>query len=198
MTEETTDVVGRVLRSNSSSFVFGFSRPDDEPPGFGSLVQANLVNLRIYGLVYDVAVMDDPFVRQVVAASSDLQPERIEDMRQRRQVPMEITALTVAYQQDDQMYQRIPARPPGALQPILVCDNRTTRDALKDFNFFRTVLNAFNCPAEELLAASLRRAARCQLAGKEQDYLLRAGRELARVLSADISRLDAILRRLAP
>lgn len=192
-------MLGRVLRSSTTAFTFGYAQADDTPPAFGSLTQADLGAQQVYGLVYDVVVHDDAFVRQIVAASDDLTPERIEDMRQRRQVPVEVTALAIGYRQDGQIYQRIPPRPPGALQPIYACGQTETGQVLAPdrFDYFRTVLNNFECPGEELLAASLRAAARCQLPGQEQAYLLGAGRELARLLAADPARLDAILRRLS-
>jgi len=191
-------MLGRVLRSSSTTFTFGYNQPDEAPPVFGSLVRAELGDQHVYGLVYDVVVHDDPFVRQIVAAAGALTETRIQDMRQRRQVPVEVTALAVAYRQDDIVYQRIPPRPPGALQPIISCSHEEIRLVLADFDFFHTVLDNALCPTDELLAASLREAARCQLPGQSPDYLLRAGRELARQLAADLPRLDSILRRMAP
>jgi hypothetical protein len=189
--------LGRVLRSSTTTFTFG-SLDNADLPAFGALVTTAVGPTSVYGLVYEVVIQDDPFVRQVVAAAGELTAERIEDMRQRRQVPVEITALTVAYRQDDQVYQRLPPRPPAALQPIWACDEAETGQVLADFAFFRTVLNAAHCPTEELLAAALRRAAACKPPQQQQTYLLEAGRELARLLAADLPRLDAILRRLAP
>ena len=84
------------------------------------------------------------------------------------------------------------------LQPILLCTPAEVREVLTGFDYFRTVLNNLQCPSEELLAASIREAARCQLPGREETFRLAAGRELARLLAADPLRLDAILRRLMP
>lgn len=189
--------LGRVLRSSTTTFTFG-SLDNADLPAFGALVAAEVGPIWVYGLVYEVIIQDDPFVRQVVAAAGELTAERIEDMRQRRQVPVEITALTVAYRQENRVYQHLPPRPPAALQPIWACDDATTAQVMADFAFFRTVLNAAHCPGEELLAAALRRAAACRPPEQEKAYLLEAGRELARLLAADLPRLDAILRRLAP
>ncbi len=188
--------LGRVLRSSTTTFTFG-SLDTPDLPAFGALVAAEAGPTWVYGLVYEVIIQDDPFVRQVVAAAGELTAERVEDMRQRRQVPVEITALTIAYRQDNRVYQRLPPRPPAALQPVWACDEATTAQVLADVAFFRTVLNAAYCPSEELLAAALRRAAACRLPEQQQAYLVNAGRELARLLASDLPRLDAILRRLA-
>lgn len=192
----TPILLGRVLRSSTAAYTFGYNHVDDAPPPFGALIRADVATESVYGLVYDVVVHDDPFVRQIVAAGEEMDETRIQDMRQRRQTPVEITALAVAYARGDQVYQRIPPRPPAALQPIYACADAEVRRALARFDYFRTVLNNSQCPAEELLAASLRQAARCQLPGDDQPYLLAAGREIARLLAADPARLEAILRRL--
>lgn len=190
-------MLGRVLRSSSTDFTFGYNQPDDNPPIFGSLVRADAGSTSIFALVYEVMIFDDPFVRQVVAAETALNEEKIQDMRQRRQVPVEVTALSIAYSQDSSIYQRIPPRPPGALQQIYACSDEEIRTTLQERDYFRNVLNSPNVPADELLAASLREAARCQLPGEREKYLLKAGRELASLLAVDLPRLDAILRRLA-
>lgn len=195
---ETNGLLGRTLRSTTARFTFGAGHNSESLPAFGELVRAEAGNWVSYGLVYEVVIQDDPFVRQIVAASDELPAERIEDMRQRRQVPVEITALAIAYGQGKEVFQRLPPHPPGALQPIFCCDAAERQLVLGEpFSYYHTVLNSANCPTEELLAASLRLAAASQLPGQERAFLLRAGRELARLLASDLPRLDAILRRLA-
>ena len=190
-------MLGRILRSNTATFTLGRTARAEDAPAFGHLVKTQRGGVTLYALVYDIVVADDPFVRQIVAASDAMSPEKVEDMRQRRQVPVEITALTIAFRQGDALIHGIPPRPPEALQPVFPCSDEETREVFADFAFFRRVLTCGDCPSDELLAASLIHAAGCQLPGRERDYLTRAGRELARLLSNDPTRLDAILRRLA-
>jgi len=190
-------MLGRILRSTSTTFTFGRTLNAGDLPSFGDLVTADAAGVQVYGLIYEILVEDDPFVRQVVAAADDMPAEKIEDMRQRRQVPVQITALAVAFRQHDRLVQGIPPRPPGALQPVLACDCPETREVLADFGFFRIILNHSQAPADELLAASLIHAAGCQLPGQDRGYLLDAGRDLVRLLAQEPNRLDAILRRLA-
>ena len=190
-------MLGRILRSNATTFVFGRTARADDTPAFGHLVKTQRPGLTLYALIYEIVVADDPFVRQIVAASDAMSPEKVEDMRQRRQVPVEITALTIAFRQGDALIHGIPPRPPEALQPVFPCSDEETREVLADFAFFRRALTCGDCPSDELLAASLIHAAGCQPPGRGRDYLTRAGRELARLLSNDPARLDAILRKLA-
>ncbi|NOZ51121.1 MAG: hypothetical protein GXP37_13915 [Chloroflexi bacterium] len=190
-------LLGRVLRSSTTSFTFGYSQPDKPSPPFGSLVQAAVGDRRLFGLVYNVLVQDDAFVRQIVAASDVLSEEKIQDMRTRRQVPIEVSVLMIGYRLGDHIYQHLPPHPPGSLQNIFACSPDEGQQILSAFDYFRTVLNNMECPAEELLAASLRLGASFQPSGQARPYLLRAGRELARLLAHDPARLESILRRLA-
>jgi hypothetical protein len=64
-------------------------------------------------------------------------------------------------------------------------------------DFFRSVLDAAQVPADELLAATVRAAARAR-GSAGHDYLVAAGRELASLLANDFDRLTALLRRIRP
>ena len=76
---------------------------------------------------------------------------------------------------------------------ILSCLSfRSPRDVYK-----RQVLNAVDAPSDELAAAALRQIAAAQASSNEaQSCLIRAGREMAKLLSRDPSRLDGILQRM--
>ncbi|RME86380.1 MAG: hypothetical protein D6775_00285 [Caldilineae bacterium] len=193
---DTSPLFGRTLRTGTLTFTFGSTLPHSRQPAFGELVRVPAGAGQVYGVVYDVLTQDDPFVRQVIAASDQLEAEKIADMRERRQSPVEITALAVAYREGGHVYQRIPPRPPATLEPVYGCDDEEVREVLQGWDSFRTILNHAQCPAEELLAACIRHAARCQPAERRRQFLVEAGRELTRQLSADPLRLDAILRRL--
>ena len=84
MSEPTT--VGRVLRSSTTNFSIGcrqlISEQDQLIPEFGALVRADGKDgSLIYGLIYNVTIEDDAFVRQLVAAGVE-SVEIIEDQRQ--------------------------------------------------------------------------------------------------------------------
>ena len=189
-------MLGRILRSSTTTFTFGRTLNAGPLPAFGDLVRVDVDDAPVYGLIYEILVEDDPFVRQIVAASADMAAEKIEDMRQRRQVPVEITALAVGSAAHGRIMQGVPPRPPAALQGVFACTCEETAATLAQFDFFRLVLNHGPASADELLAASLLNAAQCQ-PGQERAYLLAAGRELVHLLGQEPARLDALLRRLA-
>ena len=68
--------VGRVLRAGTRGFAIGCAVMRPDIPAFGAFVRAEGQTPRnaIYGLIYDVSVEDDPFVRQFISADP---PERL-------------------------------------------------------------------------------------------------------------------------
>ncbi|MFN2183272.1 MAG: hypothetical protein ACK2UU_04745 [Anaerolineae bacterium] len=189
--------VGRIIRSNTTRFAVGCQVLRPQVPAFGSLVKVPAVGCdQIYGLIHDVRMEDDPFVRQM-AITEGVPVEYIEDQRHNRQVPIEVGVLVVGYQQDGEIYQRLPPQPPLSLDVLHTCTPEELAAFTEQLDYFRLVLDCRDLPADEVLAANLRYAAEARGdAGK--GFLINAGRELARLLAMDLYRLDAILRRIRP
>ena len=151
--------MGRVLRSSTASLTLGTKTLAADVPRFGGFVKVAAPDGGdIIGLIYDVVIEDDLFARQLIGA--EVSAEYIADQRPNRQVPIEISVLVVGHARDGKMYQYLPAQPPISLDEIVTCSDRTrVVQFTTDFTYFRTVLNAKDAPADELLAASLRLAA---------------------------------------
>jgi hypothetical protein len=189
--------VGRIIRSSTTRFAVGCQVLRPQVPVFGSLVKVRTQeDDEVYGLIHDVRMEDDPFVRQM-AATDGLRPEYIEDQRRNRQVPIEVEVLVVGYRHASDIYHWLPPQPPLSLDVIHTCASDELVAFTDRFDYFRLVLDNRDLPADELLAANLRYAAEARNAGG-RDFLLDAGRELARLLAMDLPRLDAILRRVRP
>ena len=190
--------VGRIIRSSTTRFAVGCQVLRPQVPAFGSLVKVRAMDGdQIYGLIHDVRMEDDPFVRQM-AVTEDLPAEYIEDQRHNRQVPIEVGVLVVGYWHADEITQRLPPQPPLSLDVIHTCTSDELVAFTGKFDYFRLVLDNLDLPADELLAANLRSAAQARGDGAGSDFLVSAGRELARLLAMDLYRLDAILRRIRP
>jgi hypothetical protein len=187
--------VGRIIRSNTTRFAVGCQVMRPQVPVFGCLVKVHtLANDEVFGLIHDVRMEDDPFIRQM-AATEGLRPEYIEDQRRNRQVPIEVGVLVVGFGHDGEIFHRLPPQPPLSLDVIHTCTTEELVAFTGRFGYFRLVLGSRDLPTDELLAANLRYAAEARGAGG-RDFLVDAGRELARLLAMDLSRLDAILRRI--
>jgi hypothetical protein len=190
--------VGRIIRSNTTRFAVGCQVLRPQVPAFGSLVKVPAVGCdQIYGLIHDVRMEDDPFVRQM-AVTEGVPVEYIEDQRQNRQVPIEVGVLVVGYQQEGEIVHRLPPQPPLSLDVIHTCTPEEVVAFTGQFDYFRLVLDCRDLPADEMLAANLRAAAEARGEGPGEGFLVSAGRELARLLAMDLYRLDAILRRIRP
>ena len=188
--------VGRIIRSSTTRFAVGCQVLQPNVPVFGSLVKVRaLGDDEIYGLIYDVRMEDDPFVRQM-ATQEDLGPEYVADMRS-RQVPIEVGVLVVGFRRAGLTYHHLPPQPPLSLDLIYTCLPDELVAFTGRFDYFRLVLDNRDLPADELLAANLRYAAEAR-GDAGQPFLVEAGRELARLLAMDLPRLDGLLRRIRP
>jgi len=191
--------VGRVLRAGTRGFVIGCAVMQPDIPAFGSFVWAEGVTSgsAIYGLIYDVSVEDDPFVRRFVGA--DLPEEVVRDQRENRQIPIEVSVLAVGCSEGNDrntVRHSLPAQPPVTLDWLYQCSDEEVRAFTARFDYFRLVLEAREVPMDELLAASLRVAAAAREGHERETFLIEAGRELARLLAGDPVRLEGLLRRL--
>ena len=195
---DQTTIVGRVLRSSTTSFTVGcrqlISEQDQRIPEFGALVRADAAGgSLVYGLIYNVTIEDDAFVRQLVAAGVD-SPEIIEDQRQKRQVPVVVDVLVAGSGRGLAVQHRLPAQPPSTLDQIYLCNAAEIVRFTERHDWLRTVLGSVEAPADQLLIAALRNAAQARPPDQRDAYLIAAGRELAKLLALDLTRLDGILR----
>ena len=188
--------VGRVLQAGTRGFAIGCAVMQPDIPAFGSFVKAELEASRqvIYGLIYDVRVEDDPFVRQFIGANPP--DEVVLDQRENRQVPIEVRILAVGCEDGEIVRHCLPPQPPVTLDWLYQCSDEEVRTFTERFHYFRLVLDAREVPADELLAASLRAGAAARPEGERETFLVDAGRELVRLLAGDPTRLEGILRRL--
>ena len=188
--------VGRVLRAGTRGFAIGCAVMQPDIPSFGSFVRAEGLapGSAIYGLIYDVSVEDDPFVRQFISA--DPPEEVVRDQRENRQIPIEVSVLAVGCRDGKGIRHYLPAQPPVTLDWLYQCNDEEIRDFTARFHYFRLVLEAREVPADELLAASLRVAAAARQEHERESFLIEAGRELARLLAGDPVRLEGLLHRL--
>jgi hypothetical protein len=167
-----------------------------EIPSFGAFVRADAQapGASIYGLIHDVSMEDDPFVRQLIGA--DVPEEVVLDNRESRQIPIEVSVLAVGCGGSGSIRHCLPAQPPVTLDWLYQCNDAEVRAFTQRFDYFRLVLESREVPADELLAASLRAAAAARPESERETFLVEAGRELVRLLAGEPTRLEGLLRRL--
>jgi hypothetical protein len=196
--------IGEVIESSTSGFVAGAYELLAAPP-FGALVraQAREPDHAVYGLVCEIRTgSKEPGGRAVVRGRSysgrelydaeiyDEHPDLAEVLQ------TEFSAITVGYIAEGTIFQYLPPQPPPVHYSVYACDEAEVARFSAATDYFRTVLFSRNAVGDELLAASIRAAARA--CPDSRAYLVRAGREVASLLKDDYDRLTAMLRRVRP
>ena len=187
--------IGRLLRAGVSGFVVGCRVTQLDSPAFGALVKAPAgPGYEIFGLIYDIHVDDDGLVRQLVTAEG-VDESVINDNRLNRNVPLEMSVLSVGYRQDGRIYHLLPPRPPLSLDVILLCDPDELRQftAAGRFGYFRHVLRLQDLPVGEVLAAHVQQAHRLHAAAGDPGWSARATQELITLLRDDYPTLMQVL-----
>jgi hypothetical protein len=188
--------VGRVLRAGVQGFVVGCELKQPDIPPFGSFVRADGIapGSAIYGLVYDVSLEDDLFARHFIGR--DIKEEVIKDERDNRQIPVEVSILSVGCGEGEAIHQCLPPHPPVTLDWLYQCTDEEVQAFTARLDYFQLILGARQAPTDELLIASIRNAAAARAEREGETFLIDAGRELARLLAGDPLRLEGLLRRL--
>ena len=171
--------------------------PEPDVPVFGSFVKAAIQHgaTELIGLVYDIQIPDDPFIRQL-ALQEQPDPVALADQRDVRGVPIEIGVTAVGYKDGEGYFHGLPPQPPIMLDRIYICDDEEVRAFTQRLDFMRLLLDSREVPADEMIVSSLRLATRARPEAERREFLLDSGRELARLMGADLVRLDALLGRL--
>jgi hypothetical protein len=191
--------IGRLLRAGTSGFVIGCRVSQANAPAFGALVRVPLGEVyQVYGLIHDIHIDDDGLVRQLVTAEG-VSESVIADNRVNRNVPVEMSVLTVGYQQELHISHLLPPRPPLSLDVIYLCDRTEVCQftAAGRFGYFRHILRAQDAPVGELLAAHLQQAQAAHNIAGNPAWLNKATQELIILLRDDYPTLMAVLGALS-
>lgn len=191
--------IGRLLRAATTSFVVGCRVNQADVPSFGALVRVSVAeNYQIYGLIYNIHVDDDGLVRQLVTADG-VDEAIIADNRLNRNVPLEMSVLSVGYVLGERISHLLPPRPPLSLDLIYLCEDQELRrfTNVGRFGYFRHLLRAPDLPVGELLAAHLQQAQAAHAIAGENAWLNKATQELITLLRDDYSLLMSVLSALS-
>lgn len=191
--------IGRLLRAGTGGFVAGCRVAQLEAPSFGALVRVPLeAGYEVFGLIYNIHVDDDGLVRQLVTAQG-VDESVIADNRLNRNVPLEMSVLSVGYRQDGRIHHLLPPRPPLSLDVIYLCEAEDLRQftSAGRFGYFRHILGAADLPMGELLAAHLQQANAAHAMTGDQGWLKNAMAELIILLRDDYPALMGVLGALA-
>ena len=187
--------IGRLLRAGTTGFVVGCRVAQIDAPSFGALVRVALDgDYQVYGLIHDIHIDDDGLVRQLVTAE-EVEEAVIADNRVNRNVPLELSVLTVGYQLDGKISHLLPPRPPLSLDVIFLCTPEEVRQFTSSgrFGYFRHLLRAIDLPVGELLAAHIQQAGAAHAEAGNMKWKNDATQELITLLRDDYTTLMSVL-----
>jgi hypothetical protein len=187
--------IGRLLRSETTGFVFGCKLDQIDAPSFGALVRVRMdEHYQIFGLIYDIRIQDDGLVRQLIT-SDTLANEAWLDTRGNRTVPVEIGVLALGYELEGQVSYLLPPRPPLSLDEIFLCTPAEVAafTGAGRMGYLRHVLRDQDKPVEELLAAHLKQARAVQDAAGNSGWFDAALEEVITLLKDDYPTLMRVL-----
>lgn len=198
------DRIGEIVESSTTYFIAATYELLAAPP-FGALVRATTRDqtMAIYGLVYDIHTGSREPGGRVMVRGRTYSGRNLYDDEIYREHPdlgevlqTEFTALTVGYTTNGRLLQRLPPQPPPVHYSVYPCNPSELATFGEQVDFLRTLLLASGVPADELVVATVRSIAQARNDGPA--YLVRVGRELARLLKDDYDRLTALLHRIRP
>jgi hypothetical protein len=133
-------------------------------------------------------------VRQLVTAEGVAEAV-IADNRVNRNVPLELSVLTVGYQLDGKVSHLLPPRPPLSLDVIYLCSAEEIRQftGVGRFGYFRHILRAADLPVGELLAAHIQQAGTAHAEAGKGEWRNAATQELITLLRDDYATLMSVL-----
>ncbi|MHB1413804.1 MAG: hypothetical protein ACYC1C_01010 [Chloroflexota bacterium] len=190
--------IGEVIEASSTEFVAESYELHDAPP-LGALLRTGDGANEIYAVTCHTRTGSiDPGRRPIARGRDDEDEEEI--YRRHPELPQllrtEFRALVVGFKDGDSIRHYLPPRPPRLHGFVYLCGGEELLAFTERLDFLPTVLSASPpVPADELVAAFLRLAG----AARPTDghaFLVAAGKELARSLSADPRRLSAVLMRM--
>jgi len=137
-------------------------------------------------------------VRQLVTAEG-IDAAVIADNRINRNVPVEMSVISVGYQLDGRIFHLLPPRPPLSLDLIYLCsaEELCQFTSAGRFGYFRLILRNPDLPVGELIATHLQQAQAAQQAAGNREWVSNAARELITLLRDDYASLMAVLGALS-
>lgn len=198
VTEErkTASRAGEVMESSSAQFVAQCYELN-QPPPLGGLVKTKAGAIQIYGVVFNARTGSIEQGRYPLARGKEgMEEEDIykQNPQLTKLLRTDFEALVVGFR-DETIHQYLPPFPVHLHSFVYMCQPDEVREFTAELDFLNLLNEAkVSVSVDEIVAASLRRASLAQ--DDPQAFLVRAGREMARLLAAELPRLNALLKRL--
>jgi hypothetical protein len=189
--------VGEVIEASTTAFTAQCYELYQIPP-LGSLVKTGNSAAELYAIVYNAATTSlEPGRRPIARGQGEKTEEDIyrSSPQLAKLLRSEFGAVVVGHKEGDKIYQHLPPQPARIHGFVYQCTDEEVMEFGKSFGFLNILLNAsLPVPAEELVGAALRQMSRAHK--DPRAFLVAAGKELAILLSGNLSSLNAVLGRI--
>ncbi len=186
--------IAEVIASSTTEFTAQTRELHGSPP-FGSFVKVGTEPMSM-AMVCEIITGSTELNRRPVAYGKTEEELREEQPQIFELLRTEIQAKIVGYADENGMKQLITPQPPKLHSFVYVCSSEEIQEFTQRMDFFRTLVGIGGTLSDELLIAAIQQtclshpqSARC--------CLIRAGKELSRLLKDDYDRLESILKRVA-
>lgn len=189
--------IGEVIEATTTEFVAESYELHDAPP-LGALLRTD--DNDIYAVACHARTGSiDPGRRPIARGRDD--EDEAEIYRRHPELPQllrtEFSALITGFLENGQLRRYLPPRPPHLHGFVHECTAAEVLAFTSKLDCLSTLLAAPPpAPADELVAAFLRRAGAAREGSARRAFLVTAGKELARALGANPQRLSALLARM--
>jgi len=167
-------------------------------PSFGSFIKAvsEEKSLSVYAIVHNIITGSVDQHHKPAALRMTRKELRREQPQIFALLKTEIYATIVGYKQHEKCVSSLPPSPPEVHDFVYFASKEELRELTKRLDFLRILQNTPGVPMDELLAASIRLAAKEQ--EDEYTFLVSAGQQISRLFRDDYDRLGSILNKIRP
>lgn len=191
-----TERIGEVVRTATQNFTTQCYRLYNAP-SLGALVRSS--SPEIYSVVSRITTESLYPGRPVLPRGEEEESEKElyrANPQLERLLCTRFESIIIAHREDDAVIDGLPPGPPGIHAFVYPCTFSNVRDITHSMHFLNLLLSANIPTGDEVISACLRAASVGQV--EREEFLLRAGKALAIELAEDLTRLSALLRRIAP
>jgi len=192
-----TNRIGEVIDTSTTDFT-AQSYQLYNTPALGALVKTGEGENTIYAAVYHATTSSIEPGRKPIARGQDAASEEdiyAQSPQLSKLLRSEFSCLILGYRGQGQICHWLPPRPAHIHSFTETCTPEETAEFSRSFGFLNILINSeLPVPADEVTAACLRQLAAA--APDKQSFLVKAGKELARILPGQYQRLKVILERI--
>jgi hypothetical protein len=187
------DYIAEVIESSTTEFAAQARDLHGSPP-FGTFIKSG-TSPTSFAMIYSISTGNSDPNRRPIAYGKTEEQLRKEQPQIFELLRTEIRAKIIGYRDEYGIQQLLPPQPPNLHSFVFTCTAEEVQAFTQRFEYLRTLLGIGGTLSDELLIAAIQQTCRCQ-AQSSRSCLIRAGKELSRLLRDDYDRLESILRRI--